>query len=170
MWIFKKDPPPPPKSKAWIVQLITPIVFAIIVGLAGLVFTGLKENVGALASDLKDKVDNKTLQLMIEKQDMVIQHQREEAEKQRQMDAEKFQMIQQTQTKTLERIEAIQVPQRLSIGTSLNPSIITKSSKIKTDDALTPEEFERYMKMDPEIQIKYKKYLQEKGRDVSGLP
>lgn len=169
MWGFKRTPPPPPpKSRAWIVQLITPIVFAIIVGLAGLVFTGLKENVGALASDLKDKVDNKTLQLMIEKQDMIIQHQREEADRQRQEDSKKFEQIQRTQSKTLDRIEAIQAPKGLMMKSAAPPPKIVRENP--SGDILTPDEFEKYIMMDPRVREKYKQYLQSKGKDVSGLP
>jgi negative regulator of sigma E activity len=62
MWIFKKEPPPKPKLPAW-VNIAAPVIFAVILGLTGVVYN-------SIAEDLKQKVDNKTLQLMIEKQDI----------------------------------------------------------------------------------------------------
>ena len=63
-WFRREPPPPPPKSKipGW-VSIATPIIFAVILGLLGIVYNGLAEEV-------KEKVDNKTLQLMIEKQEI----------------------------------------------------------------------------------------------------
>jgi len=34
---------------------------------------------------------------------------------------------------------------------------------------LTPEQFEKYLKMPPDIQVKYKEYLKSRGYDVDGL-
>ena len=64
VWFRREPPPPPPKSKipGW-VGIATPIIFAVILGLLGIVYNGLAEEV-------KEKVDNKTLQLMIEKQEI----------------------------------------------------------------------------------------------------
>jgi hypothetical protein len=60
-WFRKKQPPPPPK-KPWYTNpnIIVPILGVIIFGLIGTVYT-------SMAEELKQKVDNKTLQLMIEK-------------------------------------------------------------------------------------------------------
>jgi predicted PurR-regulated permease PerM len=56
---FKKEPPP---KKPWFknASIITPVIAAIIFSLVGVVYN-------SLAEELKQKVDNKTLQLMIEK-------------------------------------------------------------------------------------------------------
>jgi hypothetical protein len=67
MWNFKKQeppPPPPPRPKipGW-VNITVPIIFAIVIGLLSIVYN-------SLAEDIKGKVDNKTLQLMIEKQEI----------------------------------------------------------------------------------------------------
>jgi hypothetical protein len=35
---------------------------------------------------------------------------------------------------------------------------------------LTPEQFEKYLSMKPEIKVKYKKYLESRGYDIEGLP
>jgi len=54
--------------------------------------------------------------------------------------------------------QQIQAPKNLSIN--------TPNKKV----ALTPSEFEKYMSLAPEIRVKYKKYLESTGKDVSGLP
>ena len=165
---FKKEPPPPPPPRvpAWVVQLITPFIMAIVLGLVAFIGNGFTEDLKEIKSQVeevdKNKVDNTTLKLLIQNQNIIIQHQQEEAEKQRKENAEKFEALQRTQTKTLERIEVIQAPRNIVVE--------PKYKSAPVGDALTPEEFERYLNMSPETQKKYKKYLQERGRDVSGLP
>jgi hypothetical protein len=175
MWFIKKEPPPPPKKgvPTWVVQMITPLAFALFMALATFIGSGFSEDIKDLKIQVKEvdevKVDNNTLQLMIKNQELLIRHQQEEAEMQRAQDAEKFDRIQRTQTKTLERIEAIQAPKSVRVTTE---PVIIKSKEVvqPTGIILNPDEFERYMSMEPEMQIKYKKYLKEKGKDVSGLP
>jgi len=172
---FKKTPPPPPPKKmpSW-VPLLTPIIFAIFIGLVTFIGNGFSEDIREVKEQVKvveqKKVDNKTLQLMIQKQEMLIQHQRDEAEKQRALDSKKFEDIQRTQSKTLDRIEAIQAPQKLIVQPQPVPVEKTKRLPSSSSCTLTPDEFERYMNMKPDIQIKYKIYLERKGRDVSDLP
>jgi len=172
---FRREPPPPPPSKipGW-VQLVTPVIMAIVLGLGAFIGNSFSETIKDIKTQVEKvdekKVDNKTLQLMIERQDMLIKHQQEEAERQRELDAQKFEQIQKTQTKTLERIETMQIrknPAKISAPSGF--SVQGKSDGPELD-TLTPEEFERYMKMDPEIRVKYKQYLQNKGKDISGLP
>ena len=47
---------------------------------------------------------------------------------------------------------------------------IRPSKSMDNRECLTPEEFRNYIEMNPEVRTKYKKYLQEAGRDVSRLP
>lgn len=89
MGIFRREPPPPPPSKlpSW-VQLVTPIIFAIIMALSGLAFNGFADNMKKTDAELKsyilkvdeeakkdidelqkEKVDNQTMQLMIKLQE-----------------------------------------------------------------------------------------------------
>lgn len=80
-WFRRNPPPPPPVSKvpAW-VQLAVPIIFAIIMGLAALSFDGYKshaemrmdENKASIEKLEDAKVDNKTMQLMIQLQQQQI--------------------------------------------------------------------------------------------------
>jgi hypothetical protein len=177
MSIFKRTPPPPPKKgvPTWVVQLITPLLFALFMALATFIGSGFSEDIKDLKTQVSqvdaEKVDNKTLQLMIKNQELLIKHQQEEAERQREIDAEKFEEIQRTQTQTLERIEAIQAPQAVRVA-PVTPVIVPKAKTKQTHsgEVLTPEEFEKYLNMDPDIQIKYKRYLEKIGKDVSGLP
>jgi phosphoribosylanthranilate isomerase len=168
MWGFKKTPPPPKKGvPTWVIQLITPLVFALFMGLVTFIGSGFSEDIKDLKTQVetvdKEKVDNQTLQLMIKNQELLIKHQQQEAEMQREQDAEKFEQIQRTQTKTLERIEAIQAPSKVRVMEAVPMSAPKK-------EPLSPEEFEKYMSMEPDIQIKYKRYLEKIGKDVSGLP
>jgi len=50
--------------------------------------------------------------------------------------------------------------------------IIKKSITIKKKEKpnLSPDQFEIYLSMSPETRAKYKKYLRDSGKDVSGLP
>ncbi len=54
--------------------------------------------------------------------------------------------------------QTISAPKNLSINTERSGAI------------LTPEEFTQYIEMTPEKRVKYKKYLESTGKDVSGLP
>ena len=183
MSLFRRQPPPPPPSKipTW-VQLVTPIIMAIVLGLGAFIGNSFSETIKEIKTQVEKvdekKVDNKTLQLMIERQELMIKHQQEEADKQRELDAKKFEQIQKTQSKTLERIETMQVEKRpvvveqpkAKIRAPSGFSVGGKSDGASRAVELSPEEFERYMKMDPEIRVKYKKYLQSRGKDTSGLP
>ena len=151
---------------------------AVIIGLIALVYN-------TMAADLKEvetkvekvdekKVDNKTLQLMLKNQKMMIEQQKEEAERQREEDAKKFEQIQQTQQKTLERIEQQQrvaPPKEFRVKSNSENVREERSEAARTQHkrTLTPEQFERYLLMKPEIQEKYKKYLESRGYDVEGL-
>lgn len=172
MWPFKKQPPPPKKSVPGWVQLATPIIFAIFLGMITFIGNGFSEDIKEIKSQVKEvderKVDNQTLQLMIKNQAILIQQQKEEAEHKRQEDSKKFEQLQQTQSETLKQLQMIQIQRAY---TPIEPEIVSKgSSSISTKEALTPEEFDKYINLKPEVQVKYKRYLEKIGKDVSGLP
>jgi hypothetical protein len=48
--------------------------------------------------------------------------------------------------------------------------IVSAPTEIKLKVVLTPEEFEKYISLPPEVRAGYKKYLKSTGKDVSGLP
>lgn len=64
------------------------------------------------------------------------------------------------QWKAIERI--IEAPKGLAVESEYD--------KEEKKVALTPSEFEAYMKMDSKLRFKYKEYLKSKGKDVSNLP
>lgn len=168
---FKKQPPPKKSIPGW-VQLATPIIFALFMAMATFIGNGFSEDLKELKSTVKEvddrKVDNTTLQLMIKNQAILIQQQKEEAARQREEDSKKFEKIQQTQTEALKQIQTIQMQR---VYTPIEPQVVTKgSSSISTKEVLTPEEFDRYINMKPDVQVKYKRYLEKIGKDVSGLP
>ena len=180
---FRREPPPPPppppsKIPAW-VQLVTPVIMAIILGLGAFIgnsFSETSKEVKAKVESVdKEKVDNQTLQLMLKNQEILIKQQKEEADRQREEDAKKFEAIQQTQSKTLERIETIQKEQQVRPkAVVLPPANLSIGGKADAPTsrgvALTPEEFEKYLSLEPDVRVKYKRYLQKIGKDVSGLP
>jgi len=173
MWGFKKTPPPPKKGvPTWVIQMITPLAFALFMGLVTFIGSGFSEDIKDLKTQVetvdKEKVDNQTLQLMIKNQELLIRQQQKEAKMQREQDAEKFEQIQRTQTKTLERIEAIKAPANVRIAPMMKtaPVVVPQTNKL----VLTPDEFEKYMAMEPDVRVKYKRYLEKIGKDVSGLP
>ena len=62
MWAFTfRKPPPEPKVPRWIVQLITPLILTIFVGMTAFITNGFTE-------DLKGKANNETVLLYMKKQ------------------------------------------------------------------------------------------------------
>jgi hypothetical protein len=47
--------------------------------------------------------------------------------------------------------------------------VIKNESEVKKKSALTPEQFEKYTMMAPDVQVKYKKYLESMGYNTEGL-
>ena len=61
----------------------------------------------------------------------------------------------------------IMIRQQQTIAKPSNMKIVTKTKVEKKP--LPPDFFEKFIKLDPEIQAKYKKYLELKGYDIEGL-
>jgi len=61
---FKKEPPPKKSLPAWM-NLITPVIFGIIIGLLSIVYNGLAHDVEKIEQKMEQKVDNETLQMQI---------------------------------------------------------------------------------------------------------
>jgi len=70
-------------------------------------------------------------------------------------------------------IKELLTRQQMLIEAPKNLKITSPNATIKKAEpskpVLTPEQFEKYMQMKPEIQAKYKKYLESRGYDVEGL-
>jgi len=151
---WRKPPPPPPKSKIpqWI-SVVTPIIFAVIAALAGLVYTSMAEEIKDVKESVEKveqkKVDNRVLKLMIEKDRQALQTQQERNKEQDKAIVENQKAIQQL---------LIHSPRNLGVKNPVEKKV------------LPPELFEKYLSMKPEIRVKYKIYLEKRGYDVSDLP
>jgi len=130
MW-FKSKPVPPPKYQlpAWI-SIAIPIIFAIILGLLGLVYNGM-------ASDLEilehDKADKEITYKQIEQNQRILE------KHQQQLDD------------TLKVIIRIQ--------TQMEPTkpVVIERDKSDTETTLSPKEFQDYMNMSPENRAEFRK-------------
>jgi hypothetical protein len=156
---FKKTPPPPPRKSYLqpVLQIAVPIVFMIMIGLLGIVYNGLAEEV-------KTKADKQSLRLMIEHQESVIESNQETLEKQ-QNNIEKQQAI---MNQTLQTIQILQMEQkaireeqiRIREDQKLQPpsglSIMT-SPRVEEKPPLSPSEFKEYMKLSPEEKEAFRK-------------
>jgi FtsZ-binding cell division protein ZapB len=139
---FKKDPPPKKALPAW-VGLITPIVFAIIIGLLSIVYNGLAHDVEKIEQKMEQKVDNETLQMQIkylkEKDDEVAEYRK----------------------KTDQRLEKLiiemqQMKYQQSAVQSVPDAPITQPTP-QTDNVITPEQYQFFMGLTPEQKEEYKK-------------
>jgi hypothetical protein len=166
--IFKKEPPPPPKPWFKNVSIITPIVFAVIVGLMGIVWNGV-------AADLQN-VERKIEE--VEKEKATNADVKEALKELKSQTKEQNEAIQQNQIAIKELLirQEVQIPANFSIkgGESRTTPVsdtTKKEANVKIEKKiLNPEQFERYLSMRPEVKAKYKAYLEKRGYDVSDLP
>ena len=169
MWIFKKQPPlpPPPIYKRRPIAtaaIILSIVATFVLGPIGVIYNSMSEELKTVREKVevveKEKVDNTILKEAL--------NDLKEERKDRNIKGEKRDdAIQQNQ----QAIQKILIRQELAAPKGLKlmgKSIQVDTNKEKT--TLTPEEFEKYISMPPKIRVKYKKYLKETGKDISGLP
>ena len=151
---WRQPPPPPPKKFYQQPALILTLVAMFVLGPVGVIYNSMSE-------ELKRKVDNKTLQLMIEKDREALQRQDAELKEKGKKDEKQDAAIIENQ-KTL-----IMIRQRTAISKPSNMKIVTKTKVVKKP--LPPDFFEKFIKLEPEIQAKYKKYLESRGYDIEGL-
>jgi len=134
---FRREPPPPPKKSipGW-VSVATPIIFAVIIGLLSIVYSGLYDNVKAM--DAK-KADKETIQQMLENQKLQIKHNQEALDQQQRNIEKQNEAIQ----KTLDEVRQIkQAP--------APPSGFQIRDREPVKPALSPAEFQQYLKMNKE--------------------
>jgi len=135
-----KQQPPPPEPIYKKQPIATAAVILTIIGM--FVLTPIGVIYKSLSEEVKEKADY----------DTVIQLMKSQKERD------------DLQWKAIERL--IQSTQMIQA-----PKKAIKQSIKKTEKrSLTPEEFQVYMSMDPELRVQYKKYLISKGCDVEGLP
>lgn len=157
MAFWHREPPPPPPRK-WYQQpaIILTIVAMFVLGPVGVIYNGMTE-------ELKKKVDNTTLQLMITKDREALKRQSDELKEKEKKDEKQDAAIIENQ-KTLIMLRQ----QNVAISTPKNMEISKEIKKVEKKP-LPPDFFEKFIKLDPEIQAKYKKYLEARGYDTDGL-
>ena len=115
IWFRREPPPPPPPPKKSYLQAVlqigVPIIFMIMIGLLGIVYNGLAE-------ELKTKADKESLQLMIQNQKQLIESNQKTLEKQQQNIEKQNESIQQT----LQIIKEVQTEQKLMRTVPTAPS------------------------------------------------
>ena len=143
--IFRQPPPPPEpiykRQPIATAAVILTVIGMFVLGPIGAIYKGMTE-------ELKGKADNKTVILLIEQIKENDKRQWEEIQRNRE--------------------QSIKAPKNIKIENN-SPSVEKKDTSASRV-ALSPEEFEKYMSLAPDVRKKYKKYLQSTGKDVSGLP
>lgn len=160
MSLFRREPPPPPPKKSYlqpVLQIGVPIIFMIMIGLLGIVYNGLAEEV-------KTKADKESLQLMIQHQESVIETNQKALEEQQ----DNIEENQKTLNTTLQIIQSLQMEQKALREEQVrireekqlqSPSgvSIMSSPRIVEKPPLTPSEFKEYMKLSPEEKEAFRK-------------
>lgn len=169
LWFFKKQqplPPPPIYKRKPIatVAVILTIVATFVLGPVGVIYNSMSEELKNVRSKVevvqKEKVDNTILKEALND----LKEERRDRNKKAEKRDEAIQQNQQAIQKILVRQE-LAAPKGLKL---MGKSIQVDTKKEKT--TLTPQQFEKYLSMSPEVRVKYKKYLKETGNDVSNLP
>jgi len=176
-----KPPPPPPIYKrqpiATIAVILT-IVGMFVLGPVGYLWNGMAEELKVVKSEVKnlekEKVDNENLKDTLTE----LKQQRKETNDALKDQNNSIQTNQLAIKEILTRQEMLTAPKGFQIKGEVRTQPVKKieveENNInlveKQKVSLTPEQFERYLSMKPEIRAKYKKYLESTGKDVSGLP
>ena len=164
---FRKPEPEPPIYKRQPIAtaaIILTLIGMFVLGPVGIIYKSMSE-------ELKKKVDNETLQLMIQKDREALQRQ-EAALKEKGVKDEKQDAAIIENQKTLimirEKNAAIEAPKSVVIR---DTSEIKASTSIRKEEKkpLPPDFFEKFIKLAPAVQERYKRYLEAKGYDVEGL-
>lgn len=146
MLIFKRKEPEKPKpfyvrQPIATVAVILTIIGMFVLGPVGIIYNGMTE-------ELKHKVDNQTLQLMLKNQQTLIEQNKAEAERKREEDAKKFEELQRTQQRTLETIQNLQMQR---------PAQTQQSPVSTSQPVVTKEVFEYYLTLTPDQKRAFKK-------------
>jgi len=176
MWIFKKQPLPPPIYKRRPIAtaaIILSIVATFVLGPIGVIYNSMSEELKTVREKVevveKEKVDNNLLKETLND----LKEDRRDRNKKAEKRDEAIQQNQQAIQKILIRQE-LAAPKKFRVMESNKESEpkMKKSITIRKKEKLnlSPDQFEIYLSMSPETRAKYKKYLRDNGKDVSGLP
>jgi len=188
---WRQPPPPPPKK--WFQQpaLILTIVAMFVLGPVGVIYNSMSEELKDVRSKVeaveKEKVDNENLKETLNE----LKEQRKEQTKSDKEQNESIQTNQMAIKEILIRQEVMEpkevrikqpaakkkstvkmAPKKTEAARASGNTMSRDSAKklqVRDKRVLTPEMFERYLEMKPEIQAKYKRYLKSRGYDVEGL-
>ena len=173
---FQKPPPPPPpfyrRQPVASAALVLTLFSMLIIGPTQYIARGMDakidNNSKRIVDIQKEKATNENVK-------GAITELKEQRKEQAEANKEQNKSIQTNQIaieKILIRQEVIKAPGGFQIKDSSKSTeekhTMREVKKVKP--TLTPEQFEKYMTMAPDIRIKYKKYLESTGKDVSGLP
>jgi hypothetical protein len=144
---FRKQPEPPKPfyRKPAVVSIVLTVIIVFVLGPVGIIFNGMTE-------ELKSKADNDTVILLIKQI--------------KENDARQWKEIERNR----EQSQKAPLPPK-SVRITGPAAVMTKKiDPQRTKLVLTPEQFEKYLKMESSIQVKYKRYLESRGYDTGGLP
>jgi hypothetical protein len=176
--IFRQPPPPPPpfyKTRPVATAgLIFTLFATLVIGPTQYIARGMdakiEKNATNIESIQKEKATNETVKDTL----LELKEQRKEQAVANKEQNRSIQTNQIAIEKILIRQEIIKAPSGFGIKTEgkadspkTERNVLVKA---KPKAVLTPEQFERYLSMAPDIRVKYKNYLEQTGKDVSGLP
>jgi hypothetical protein len=141
---WKKNEPPPKKPWFKNVSIITPIIAAVIFSLVGVVYKGIAE-------ELNKKVDNQTLQLMIEKD-------RDELKTLKQFNSKQQEAIEQNQEAIRDLLTDKKVKEALKEAGSDSKKIMDSiKAPPEKEVYITKEVFDFYIQLPPEQKENFRK-------------
>ena len=173
---FSPPPPPPPfyrRQPVATAALIVTLFATLIIGPSKYIAQGMdakiEKNSTNIESIQKEKATNENVKdALIE-----LKEQRKESAIANKEQNKSIQTNQQAIQGILIRQKIIKAPSGFNIKTEpvIKKKVITEENiVVKSKVALTPEQFEKYLSMAPDVRAKYKTYLKEIGKNVSMLP
>ena len=177
---WRPPPPPPPfyrRQPVATVALVVTLFATLIIGPTKYIAQGMEAKIKTNTTDIKEVQKEKATNENVKDALMELKEQRKEQAVANKEQNESIQINQKAIQEILIRQELIKAPKGFGIKTEKKIKSVTKKVVTERDIVtkkqkvtLTPEQFEKYISMTPEIRAKYKQYLEHTGKDVSGLP
>ncbi len=154
---FRQPPPPIPiyqRKPIATISVVLVMIGMFVLAPIGVIYDSMSEEIKTIKAE---KASRETIQQMLINQEILIKQNKEEG-KERDVKNEK-------------QDTAILENQKTLIELRVNKLRIIKAEpkKVIKKKPIPPVLFEKYLLLKPEIQIKYKKYLGNKGYDTEGL-
>lgn len=172
--MFQKPPPPPPpfyrRQPVATAALVVTLFSVLIIGPTQYIASGMDKKIDANAKRIVDIEKEKATNENVKGAIIELKEQRKEQAEANKEQNKSIQTNQIAIEKILIRQEVISAPSGFGIKEKADTASVKKNTITEVKKRiLTPEQFERYMTMTPEIQEKYKLYLEKKGYDTEGL-